>query len=267
MRENPITFDITHKLLLSTNIKPALDHLDTAIRGRLHMIPFDRRWNRPGDVERDPALPDGDKNLDETLKAEAEGILCWLVAGAVMYASEALEPPEAVTGLTRDYVRSQDHLGRWIDEECERCSMAEAIGTMDLYMKFKDWCLGEGVEAQQDSLVKFAKALDAKQVEAGRTKHGARRGLRPKAGTGSTADEFEDHTAISYETDVRPLIQVAVLVAKPKVLQLFKDYGVKDAKDLKPESYAEVIAKLQAIKKGAAVPWEVEDRTTDDDLA
>jgi putative DNA primase/helicase len=275
MRENPITFDITHKLLLSTNIKPALDHLDTAIRGRLHMIPFDRRWNRPGDVERDPALPDGDKNLDETLKAEAEGILRWLVAGAVMYASEGLDPPEAVTGLTRDYVRSQDHVGRWIDEQCERCSVTEGTPTLELYTKFISWCTDEGVEAQQGSVVKFGKALDAKQVEAGRTKHGARRGLRPKAGT-CTADDFEDRTAdetlkpapaVSYETHVQPLIGAAVLVAKSKVMQLFKDYNLRNAKDLKPENYGEVIAKLQAIKEGVGMPCEFEDRTADGDLA
>ena len=42
MRENSFTFPISHKLMFQTNSKPALDHLDDAIRGRLHLIPFDR---------------------------------------------------------------------------------------------------------------------------------------------------------------------------------------------------------------------------------
>lgn len=41
------------------------------MRGRLHLIPFDRIWNRPGHPEPGPALPDGDKDLMDTLRDEA----------------------------------------------------------------------------------------------------------------------------------------------------------------------------------------------------
>jgi putative DNA primase/helicase len=93
MRENSFRFEITHKLWLMTNHRPALDHLDDAMRGRLHLIPFDMRWNRPGHPAPDPALPDGDKGLLATLRAEAPGILAWLVRGAVAYSQRGLEPP------------------------------------------------------------------------------------------------------------------------------------------------------------------------------
>ena len=66
MRENPFTFTISHKAWLLTNHTPVLDHLDDAIKGRLHLAPFDRRWNRPGHTDRNPALPDGDKELAAT---------------------------------------------------------------------------------------------------------------------------------------------------------------------------------------------------------
>ena len=65
MRENAVTFDVTHKLFMLTNHTPELDQSDDAIRGRLHFIPFDRTWNRPGVPNRNPRLADGDK-LDFT---------------------------------------------------------------------------------------------------------------------------------------------------------------------------------------------------------
>jgi putative DNA primase/helicase len=92
MRENPFTFTQTHKVWMLTNVEPRLDHIDSAIRGRLHLAPFDRRWNRPGEVERNPTLPDGDKSLGTTLKLEAEGILTWLVRAAMAYREHGVKP-------------------------------------------------------------------------------------------------------------------------------------------------------------------------------
>lgn len=116
MRENAYTFDVTHKLVLLTNHHPELDHADDAIRGRLHIIPFDRTWNRPGVPVRNPRLADGDKHLMQTLEGEAVGILNWLVQGAVAYCKEGLEPPPDVAEITSAYLHEQDAFGRWLDE-------------------------------------------------------------------------------------------------------------------------------------------------------
>lgn len=177
MRENARTFEITHKVVLLTNVKPGMDHLDAAIRGRLHLIPFDRVWNRPG-VERNPALPDGDKGLKETLKAEAEGILSWLVHGAVMYQDEGLEPPPEVLAQTHAFMLEQDHLGRWIAETCERCSAEAGTLAGTLLGHFATWCLAEGVANPYLTPKAFSNALNARQVSGTRTMHGAKRGLR-----------------------------------------------------------------------------------------
>ena len=178
MRENPMTFDITHKLVLLTNVRPALDHMDTAIRGRLHLIPFDRKWNRPSDIERDPTLPDGDKELTETLRTESDGILAWLVRGAVLYQQEGLDPPGEVLALTRDFILTQDHIGRWLTEACERCSAQEGTLARDLFYQFGLWCKAEGVENPCTSSNAFGMALNRKAVESKQTRYGGRRGLR-----------------------------------------------------------------------------------------
>jgi phage/plasmid-associated DNA primase len=252
--EDVITFDITSKLVLMTNVRPVIDHMDAAIRGRLHLWPFDRQWNRPGDIEHDSKLPDGDPKLAEALREEKTGILAWLVRGAVLYVQEGLKPTSEVLAITRDYVMSQDPLGEWL-EGYEPCGAQEGTLAQELFDDFSSWCFTAGASRPYETSKAFGLALDSRQIEGKRSNLGAKRGLRRKV------------AEVSYETHVQPLIHAAVLVAKPQVMQLFKDYGVRNAKDIKPESYAEVIAKLQAIKAGAAAAYEFEDRMTDDDLA
>lgn len=144
MRENTFRFEITHKLLLMTNHRPALDHMDEALRGRLHLIPFDMRWNRPGHPERNPLLPDGDKDLLEKLKAEVEGILAWLIAGATRYAKKGLEPPDEVKRMTQSYFQENDLVARWLDERCEKCEAKDGMRASVLYGSFVSWCVEEG---------------------------------------------------------------------------------------------------------------------------
>ncbi|MBN9642926.1 MAG: PriCT-2 domain-containing protein [Achromobacter sp.] len=143
LHESPFTFEITHKLWLMTNHRPDLDHVDGAVRGRLHLIPFDRRWNRPGAPTRDPKLADGDKDLVRKLKAEAAGILAWLVAGAMAYNCEGLEPPPEVSDMTNTYFRAQDPVGLWLGER-EQCDPKGGSKASALFDDFISWCREEG---------------------------------------------------------------------------------------------------------------------------
>lgn len=178
LHENAFTFEITHKLWLMTNHKPALDHMDEAMRGRLHMIPFDMRWNRPGHPERDPNLPDGDKSLPEKLKAEAEGVLAWLIAGALCYVRDGLEPPSEVVNMTRDYFKDQDPIGLWLDT-CERCEVSKGGTAAELFDLYRSWCADEefGVEVA-GSQTSFSKNLKSRGVIGQKTKSGQKYALR-----------------------------------------------------------------------------------------
>lgn len=178
MRENSREFRITHKLWLATNHRPAIDRLDPAIRARLHLIPFDMRWNRPGLPERDPALPDGDKDLGRSLLAEAEGILAWLVQGAVAYYRDGLDPAPEVTRLTIEYLKSQDPVGRWLDT-MERCPVRE--GTLGAKL-LEDFSLWSTLEEKPVTLTKnsLAQQLKSRGFEAHRTNHGAAYPLRKR---------------------------------------------------------------------------------------
>lgn len=181
MRENTFRFEITHKLWLMTNHRPALDHLDDAMRGRLHMIPFDRRWNRPGHPERDPNLPDGDKDLMAKLKAEAEGVLAWLISGAVAYVRDGITPPAEVVRMTRDYFNDQDALGKWL-EDYEICAPKDGQLAGALFDEFSTWCHQEGfADFRPNNQKAFSLELKKRGHEKRKGNDGARYGLRIRA--------------------------------------------------------------------------------------
>jgi len=109
-----VTTPITAKVFFPSN-----DALETgggvseALKGRAHVVPFSKKWNRPDEVDGDPTLPVGDKNLKATLRGESEGILAWAVQGAVLYYRQGLTLPGEVADATRSYVKKQNPFAEW----------------------------------------------------------------------------------------------------------------------------------------------------------
>jgi putative DNA primase/helicase len=163
--------------------------MDAAIRGRLHLWPFDRQWNRPGDIEHDPKLPNGDPRLAEALREEQAGILAWLVRGAALYELDGLAPPPQVLAMTRDYVMSQDPLGQWL-EGYERCGAQGGTLAQELLDDFWRWSTDEGVPPLYATSRAFGLALDSRHVDSKKVTAGAKRGLRKNVG--ALEDEVDD---------------------------------------------------------------------------
>ncbi len=178
MRENSFTFEITHKLLLMTNHRPRLDHLDEALRGRLHLIPFDRRWNRPGHTNPDPSLPDGDRDLMARLREERDGILAWLVKGAVDALRGGLNPPPEVVRATDAYLHEEDLLGQWL-ETCTRVPPASGTAASELLSLFSGWARRAGAESDLvPTLKRFSTELSRRGVARQEVRTGVRFGLK-----------------------------------------------------------------------------------------
>ena len=59
-----------------------------------------------------------DSELADKLKEEWPGILQWIVDGCVEWQRDGLQPPQAVTEATSDYLDSQDLVGQWLTECC-----------------------------------------------------------------------------------------------------------------------------------------------------
>jgi putative DNA primase/helicase len=179
LHEMPVSFLMTHKLILMTNHQPGLAQMDPAIRGRLFVVPFDMRWNRPGETDPDPTLPDADPKLMALLWEEREGILQWLIEGAVKYHTHGLLVCPEVAAFTRDYVDSQDVLSRWLGS-LERCAPQDGLLAADLVSDYQRYCRSEDEPCNQMMAADMGRKLKQRGIIGKRTAAGRRYGLRPR---------------------------------------------------------------------------------------
>jgi len=113
MRQNDFEFKPTHKLTFVGNFKPALGHVDEAIRRRLVLLEFLHQVN-----PRDPTLK-------EKLRTEYPAILRYLVEGGVeVYAHlKAGQPfvdlvPASAQQASLEYLIGEDVVAQWLTERC-----------------------------------------------------------------------------------------------------------------------------------------------------
>jgi putative DNA primase/helicase len=115
-------------LLMAGNYRPRLGSADTAMRRRMHLLPF---RHKPQHI--DPYLID-------KFRAELPGIMAWAVEGAVLWQRFRLSPPPIVTEETSGYFETEDSVGAWLDERCEvdLANIGEVwTSTRDLYRDFR----------------------------------------------------------------------------------------------------------------------------------
>ncbi len=130
-------WDATHSLILLTNDLPHAKADDQAFWSRLHLVNF-RYSFLPNPDPDNEFEKQADPDLLEKMKAEASGILAWLVRGCLEYQSVGLNPPEEVTRAGREYRASEDVVGRFIGECCE-VKDGEEIQASVLYDAFRFW--------------------------------------------------------------------------------------------------------------------------------
>ncbi len=133
MRQNPWEFEPTHTMVVLTNHKPGIDGTDESVWRRVRLIP----WNVT------IPLAERDEDLASKLKAEAEGILVWIVEGARRLVAEGFVPPEAVKVATKAYRHSEDYLSRLVDELFEFGPSFE-VETGVLLEEVAGWCQVNG---------------------------------------------------------------------------------------------------------------------------
>jgi len=106
-----VTERLKMTLWIDGNAAPKIVGTDKGIWRRIKVIPFKAHF--------DPESPDCDKNLPETLRAEAPGILAWCVRAACDYLRNGLPKCAAVTQAVNEYQRDQDVLAEWLDICCD----------------------------------------------------------------------------------------------------------------------------------------------------
>ena len=134
MRENPRTATPMATLFFSCNELPSIRLVDTAIKRRLLIWPFD---NKPAKL---------DVQLGSKLVSDAHlgGVTSWLVDGLKAYvkvlaSGESMFIPDAVANATAEYFKEADNIGSWRDACVEESG--ETTSTI-LYNSFVTWCEG-----------------------------------------------------------------------------------------------------------------------------
>ena len=126
-------FRPTFKLMLSANHRPQIRGQDEGIWRRLLLVPFETVIP----VER------RDKQLPERLKAEASGILNWMLEGYCLWRTMGLQVPAQVREATQDYRESEDPVGNFLSSET-RAAPASSVRASDLYQAYQQWCHDNG---------------------------------------------------------------------------------------------------------------------------
>jgi putative DNA primase/helicase len=125
-----------YKLVIQTNHKPVVDVYDGGLRRRIKLIPF---LNIVSEDKRDC-------KLEDKLKAEASGILNYLLEGVRDYLNGKLKEPEIVRDATEEFFMVQDSVRNFLaDKTIKDPNASVAKGT--LYDLYKAFCDEEMVEA------------------------------------------------------------------------------------------------------------------------
>ncbi|MFJ9105643.1 phage/plasmid primase, P4 family [Streptomyces sp. NPDC102405] len=138
MRQDPFSFEPTHKLWLLGNHKPEVGTGGFAFWRRRRLIPFERI------VSDDRKI---DNLADLLVMEEGPGILAWLIEGARRYlgGDRDLTGPERVRIATSAYAETEDNAGRFYAECCRLGPDLRAEQTA-LYNVYMAWCQNEGVK-------------------------------------------------------------------------------------------------------------------------
>lgn len=112
-------FTATHKLQLMTNHKPGVKGQDEGIWRRILFIAYLAKFGTPEEVASGNANFVRDNTLSDRLAAEKEGILAWMVRGAVDWYQSGLGVPRSILDDSRQYQKEQDRVLQFVEEVCE----------------------------------------------------------------------------------------------------------------------------------------------------
>jgi len=137
--KNDFTLYPVCKLAVGTNHRLTLKNTGMDAKRRIRMIPFD--WTVP----EEEMIPD----IEKLLLEEAPQILTLLIFLAGEYyrrggGAKAFPACEVVDEASKEYLESQDLVGRWVENNTEALPGNEET-VDDLYKNFTAWCAGENI--------------------------------------------------------------------------------------------------------------------------
>lgn len=136
MRQDPWSFDPTHKLFIAGNHKPVVRGDDHGIWRRLRLVPWEVRVTEPN------------RRLGEELLEELPGILNWAIEGCLAWRRDGLVEPEAVREATRGYRAESDLVGAFLKDKVAfvREGARPAVLRADIRAAYEEFCREMGAE-------------------------------------------------------------------------------------------------------------------------
>ncbi|MEW8111192.1 MAG: phage/plasmid primase, P4 family [Candidatus Thiodiazotropha endolucinida] len=146
MHKDTFEFEATAKLVMFGNDKPYGDFMDEGLWRRMRLIHFAR------------TVPDGDrdKHLLEKMRAEAAGIINWILEGYRQWNVTGLMTPQKVKEDSAAYRSGFDNVTPFLEEMIEYAK-GEFVTSAALYTQYKQWC-DENLEAYRKNN-SFSKAV------------------------------------------------------------------------------------------------------------
>jgi len=139
---------------LHTNYRPRIRGTDEGIWRRLRLIPWDVTI---------PAA-ERDEHLAAKLRAEAPGILNWLIAGALDELHHGLQEPDSVIVATKAYRNDEDHVGKFLAETMI-VEETMTITARELRAAYETWCAEVGETPW--TTTKFGRSIKFDKVRMG----------------------------------------------------------------------------------------------------
>ncbi len=170
-----------YKVFLMSNSKPLIKGADEGIWRRMRLVPFE------------VSIPESeqDQKLKDRLKAEAAGILSWIVTGCLEWQKAGLQPPEEIRAATRAYREEMDPITDWLEESCLVDVADENMQTLTtiLFDSYKAYVFLKNEEpVDKDSFYGFlhAHGIKSKNKKVGQKVLKVRLGISLKVGRFST---------------------------------------------------------------------------------
>ena len=242
------------KVVLATNFKPVCDGADSALFGRILLLPFEVSFTLPRGQTESAMHRCPDPDLDDALDAELPGILAWAVRGCLAWRADGLCVPEEVKFATSEYRKDMDTVGNFLADHCV-VDRRHWISGPAFRKAYKTFCEGLGEKPLGAKLLKANLVQRSIRDEWGTVEGKKARGWRGVAlresggdpttspGTGerertgerhskvppiehsssisplSSSMEGESHVTNNKETGVSPVPCVPELAAPPLTLE------------------------------------------------
>lgn len=142
------------KIFFISNVMPTIKSTNEGMWRRVIILPFDKVIK----------TENRDKELERKLFAEREGILKWIIEGAMEWHKEMLQPPKSIIEEANKYRIKEDVIYRYIDERIQHEEQSYEF-TKELYKDFTEWVKEKEIKTRINSQTMLTMAFSEKGYE------------------------------------------------------------------------------------------------------